>query len=367
MATPDNPEASQLPVTAEGHDRDGEIFYSAGDAGATGFRTAVAVVGTTNDATFDFAMMTFFCDADDPDGAVFASARAFWMIGDDSHNASLDDDMFALVKFGKVYEGEWDNWGFVVGAEHILLPNATAFMQQAMLSEYLQVALPGAGGPIVATFDLRGVFDTPVQPNLDYCGQYGRARELVTKATPALSQPALLNRAEAAPPIQAEWTLARNNEVAYQAGDMGAAGFRTVLTIFGRTTDSVFDEAALSFFCDVDDPDRAVWASFRVQFAGEDGLVRRPMHDDDLFVLAKFGRVHQGTWDTLGFIPRENDALLPDATDLLRTAKENNYLQILISQEESQVTATFDLREAFNTPIQPNLDCCGEYGWEYDE
>ena len=332
MATPDNLETNQLPVTAEGNERDGEIWYSAGDVGAAGFRTTVAVVGTTNDATFDFAMMTFFCDADDPDGAVFASARAFWMIGDDGDNASLDDDRFALAKFGKVYEGEWDNWGFVVRDEHILLPDATAFMQQAMLSDYLQVALPGAGGLIVATFDLRGVFDTPVQPNLDCCGQYGRAHELAAKATPVLAQPALPDRVETSPPIQTEWALARNGEVSYQAGDMGAAGFRTVLTIFGRTTDSVFDEAALSFFCDVDDPDKAVWASFRVQFAGEDGFVRKPMHDDDLFVLAKFGRVHQGAWDAWGFIPRENDALLPDATDLLRTAKENNYLQILISQ-----------------------------------
>lgn len=45
-------------------------------------------------------------------------------------------------------------------------------MEEAKRSRALEFRLPSDAGVIMLPFELEGVFDAPVQPNLDYCGQY---------------------------------------------------------------------------------------------------------------------------------------------------------------------------------------------------
>lgn len=53
-----------------------------------------------------------------------------------------------------------------------LPPNGEEFVADLKRAAELVVRVTGRSRSETAVFDLTGLFDTPVQPNLDHCGEY---------------------------------------------------------------------------------------------------------------------------------------------------------------------------------------------------
>ena len=163
------PKTSQnLPIRVDA-EVDGDIYYMAADTSQSGFRTYIAVVGETSDSLYSESTLAFYCDRDDPDGNVFVIAWASteWT----GAKMSMDDDYYAIATIGNVYSGKEYNMN-VSNRDQAEIEDATAFFNEAKKSSGVTIDFPRYNGTVSAYFDFTGLFDTPVQPNLDKCGSY---------------------------------------------------------------------------------------------------------------------------------------------------------------------------------------------------
>jgi len=156
------------------------IWYEAGpNVGPHGFQSYLGILGKTDHDVFHQAAIIFICDSD-IDGGLEAvvlihranageweylrltdvgSTRATADFGPESSRRSFDS-VVRNDSAGLVFR---DGGGLLKAAKQQHLMNVRAPLPEGD---------PEAKDYVVATFDLRGVFDTPVQPNLDYCGDY---------------------------------------------------------------------------------------------------------------------------------------------------------------------------------------------------
>ena len=147
---------------------DDRIAFGAESGGRFGFRTALSVYGQTDDWLYDRASITFYCDASDPNADVWVSVSAWG-----SSPMSLKESEPTRAIIGNVYTGQ--QWTFATYDDEAQLSSTgegASFMAAAKRERWLTVHLPSYSGTVAASFDMDGVFDTLIQPNLDRCGEY---------------------------------------------------------------------------------------------------------------------------------------------------------------------------------------------------
>ena len=69
----------------------------------------------------------------------------------------------------------WSHLKRRVSGEQIELANTvlhTNFYLRLRATDLLEIAVSGANETVEATFSMQGVFETPIQPNIDRCGEY---------------------------------------------------------------------------------------------------------------------------------------------------------------------------------------------------
>ena len=159
-------------------DDNNNLIWSADDS-PSGFRSFVGVRGNTSDPLYDEAFVYFNCDHDDPDARVIAWVRIFWAVrGDVNWASGFDRNRSASARFGTTYNSEFKSYGSVVTSGAVFLYDDN-LLQLGKERRWLTVLIPDWRGDLIsASFDLKGAFSTPVQPNLDNCG-----RERAAKST----------------------------------------------------------------------------------------------------------------------------------------------------------------------------------------
>ena len=73
----------------------------------------------------------------------------------------------------ETWVGDTNHWDHLFDGEYYAYPLSGVRIYHLLKdAEEFTVTLQGSQETIDVTFSLDGVFDTPIQPNLDYCGQY---------------------------------------------------------------------------------------------------------------------------------------------------------------------------------------------------
>ena len=169
---PSTAPAGTFPFVGTGQTPNG-FFYWAEDKGITGFQSGVELSGNTTDSTYDEARLWFACDKDGGTLWMGMFIGAWLSYSKEWIKGSVSDRTYiAEAKFGKTYEGTWQTYGLAAYDEQVEIGNASSFMAKAKQHRWLSVRVPRYDGTVTATFDLGGAFDTPVQRNLDECGNY---------------------------------------------------------------------------------------------------------------------------------------------------------------------------------------------------
>ena len=220
-------------------------------------------------------------------------------------------------------------------------PDVESLNSRLQGSSALTVTIDGSGLPPV-TFDLTGMFDTPVQENIDECGNYkpGETRELTTTGTTTTgTYVPIVNAAGQA-----------SAAVSYNSGADSQGLVHTSLR--SKTAFAAGQQGQLTLLVRC--------------FAGSELIVEMTFFDD----------LDDHAYDvsmTLDGQPSEESAtwqrLTPVVGNLLRHSEPERLLEQL--RGASEVTfdvldsglppVTFDLTGMFDTPIQENIDECGNY------
>ncbi|MCY4617071.1 MAG: hypothetical protein OXD50_00740 [Chloroflexi bacterium] len=141
-----------------------------------GFATFLGITGRTDDATYPWAELSFSCYIEDRPPTVRAIVLAFTdeVVGDEAALAPLDTSKWdeARAKLGLTADAQWRRWGFELQPTAMVIWDATNLLRLAKQRHQVSVRLPLAHSVANATFNLLGVFNTPIQPNLDWCGAY---------------------------------------------------------------------------------------------------------------------------------------------------------------------------------------------------
>ncbi|MYD18008.1 MAG: hypothetical protein F4W99_12815 [Chloroflexi bacterium] len=139
-----------------------------------GFRSVVVVFTETDNADFDMMGLEYICDAN---VGLWILVAAYPSYDGAQRTISAPLNLEAGFPASAVFSGtasgldrylEFD----VLEATHAQYVNGVEFMSTSKAYERVLVRLPYGPNYITAEFDLRGVFDTPIQPNLDQCGDY---------------------------------------------------------------------------------------------------------------------------------------------------------------------------------------------------
>lgn len=141
------------------------------------FATLLGITGSTNDANYPWAELSFICNIEHRPLTVRLVVHAFTddTPGDEpAMIAPLDTSKWdeARAKLGLTADAQWRRWGFELQPTAMVIWDATNFLRLAKQRHKLSVRIPLSDGVAEADFDLLGVFDTPIQPNLDRCGRY---------------------------------------------------------------------------------------------------------------------------------------------------------------------------------------------------
>ncbi len=144
----------------------------------------------------------------------------------------------------------------------------------------------------------------------------------------------------------------------YFHGDAGVNGLRTFLNIRGTTSDSLYEDARLTFFCDHDV--QSLWVNVEAGvFIGAEWRAAG-LNDHDGITLAAFGTISEQEWSRRGFETYDDSAQVSgsDGTTFFLDALNERWLGVSLPQYSNSITATFDLQQAFGTPIQHLLFGC---------
>lgn len=157
----------------------------------------------------------------------------------------------------------------------------------------------------------------------------------------------------------------RYDRLDYLTIDEGPYGFRTILGIFSSTDHIDYDMIGLELVCDTDFRGGMLWV-YAAAFPSHDGGQRDIAADLDygkgVQASVVFSRSTDSSEIRLHFDTVErHSAQLFDATQFLAIAKGYETALIRLPSGGDYISAAIDLRGAFSTPIQPNLDWCGAY------
>ena len=165
----------------------GRIVYShALDNDDDGVWTSISVTGVTNNRHFPLASLRVSCNGRDTGlrGYTTVTISALARYGPSEYHAWLDKVGPSTVKvaFGSIAPYRWTDFSLSTGDRSVGLSGwypkcswekdtdkAQRFLLELMKQDHLTVRLPEVDGPIIAYFDLDGVFDTPVQHLLAHC------------------------------------------------------------------------------------------------------------------------------------------------------------------------------------------------------
>ena len=165
---------ADLPVIAEDPDRYDWLDFQTYPDAPWGFRSVLAVFTETDNSDFDMMGLEYICDARVGLWVLVAAYPSY-----DGAQRGIAAPLNANLGFpaSAVFSGspgggdrylEFD----ALDATFAQHSNGVEFMSTSMAYESVTIRLPFAENYITAEFDLRGVFDTPIQPNLDWCGAY---------------------------------------------------------------------------------------------------------------------------------------------------------------------------------------------------
>ena len=139
-----------------------------------------------------------------------------------------------------------------------------------------------------------------------------------------------------------------------------AEGFISYVAVFGDTDDGTFDQAVAYVACNHSDPQGAVGFQVRTFYSvgeaitfhnGFDGSRQAGWRIGASYNPAAIGGTTSAVSDSAVWIGGEG---------LLAAAMEQRWLTVVIPTWADEVNyATFDLSEAWNTPVQENLANCG--------
>ena len=141
-----------------------------------GFRTYLSVASFPVDPEIEWATLSFFCDAQRLTQTVHVGIKAFRRDPESNQRVVVTlsplDAPDATASFGSSPQGHWWRWGLDVYETQMEIYDGTSFLREAKRHQEVWVRIPLPGRVAETRFDLRGVFDTPIQPNLDWCGAY---------------------------------------------------------------------------------------------------------------------------------------------------------------------------------------------------
>ncbi len=163
-----------LPVVANDPDRFDWLDYQTTPNGPYGFRTALAVFAETNNTEFDMMGLEYICDAGI---GLWVLAAAYPSYDGERRNIAAPLNLDLGFAASAVFDSSTSSQDHYL--EFNFLDNTSAqhsdgvfFMATSKAYEQVLIRLPYGDNYISAVFDLRGVFNTPIQPNLDRCGDY---------------------------------------------------------------------------------------------------------------------------------------------------------------------------------------------------
>ncbi|MYD53940.1 MAG: hypothetical protein F4W96_06525 [Chloroflexi bacterium] len=141
-----------------------------------GFRTALTVVSYPEDTEIEWASLMFFCDTQRLERVIHVGIQTFRRHTETGERVvvklSPSDKQEARASFGSEARRDWRSWGIDVHETQMEIDDGTHFLRAAKGHQEVWVRFPLPGRIVEARFDLRGVFDTAIQPNLDRCGRY---------------------------------------------------------------------------------------------------------------------------------------------------------------------------------------------------
>ncbi len=148
----------------------------------------------------------------------------------------------------------------------------------------------------------------------------------------------------------------------FQTYPNSAWGFRSVLVAFAETDHIDYDMMGLEYICDAN---VGLWvlAAAYPSYDGAQRGISAPLNLDLGFpASAVFSGSASGSDRYLEFdVLESGSAQYSNGVEFMSTSKAHENVIVRLPFEESYITATFDLRGVFDTPIQPNLDWCGRY------
>ena len=148
----------------------------------------------------------------------------------------------------------------------------------------------------------------------------------------------------------------------YQTHPDGPYGFRSILVVFAPTNHTDYDMMGLDYVCD----QRIRLWILVVGYPSADGDQRNiaaPLNLDLGFAAsAVFSGSRAGTDRYLEFdVLEESYVQYSNGVEFMSTSKAHERVIIRLPFGDDYLVAEFDLRGVFGTPIQPNLDWCGDY------
>lgn len=165
---------ANVPVVANDPDRYDWLEYQTYPDGLYGFRSVVAVFAETSNIDYDMMGLEYICDAD---VGLWVLVAAYPSYDGEQRGIAAPLNLDLGFPASAVFSGspsggdrylEFD----VLDATSAQYSNGVEFMSTSKAYDSVVVRLPFAENYITAEFDLRGVFSTPIQPNLDRCGNY---------------------------------------------------------------------------------------------------------------------------------------------------------------------------------------------------
>lgn len=164
-----------LPVILEQELVAGPVYASASVHPEIGFRTLLSISSRDN-SDFGFRLY-FICDQDRPEVSVVWVAIAAYRWEETTERwlpleFSAEDADTARARFGLAPTAAWRKWSFEVRPDYMGIIDGTNFLREAKKHSRVQIAIPLVGGVETTTFNLRVALNTPIQPNLDWCGLY---------------------------------------------------------------------------------------------------------------------------------------------------------------------------------------------------
>ena len=146
------------------------------ETGEFGFLTGLTIFGATDDDEVQGAVLAIYCAEQSALPAAWLILRTYRLYPAEGEPAyayfSNQPDQRVLVRFGRVPDATWKSWGLEPAGQQIELADATNFVREAKRHSEVRIRVPLPGRVAEATFSLLRGLNTPIQPNLDWCGLY---------------------------------------------------------------------------------------------------------------------------------------------------------------------------------------------------